>query len=174
MIEHGLLDEDEHLELVDGEILTMTPQNSLHAGTITVVADVLRVAFGQRRSVRIRSPLALDEMSEPEPDLAVVEGSGRDYLAAHPESALLVVEVADTTLRYARGRKASLYARAGIAEYWIVTLADRVLEVHRDPTPDAAAALGHAYGTIERLAPGSFVSPLGAPEARIPVSELLP
>jgi Uma2 family endonuclease len=174
MIELGVIGEDDHLELVDGEILTMTPQNSLHSGTIMVLHARLQAAFGPQCSVRVQSPLALDEMSEPEPDLAVVGGSGRDYLAAHPDSALLVVEVADTTLPYDRGRKASLYARAGIAEYWIVNVADRVLEVHRDPAPDAAAPLGFAYTTVERLTPESFVSPLAAPEARISVSELLP
>jgi Uma2 family endonuclease len=174
MIELGLFGEDDHLELVDGEILTMSPQKSLHAGTITVAAEALRLAFGAGCHVRVQLPLALDEMSEPEPDLAVVEGTGRDYLAAHPETALLVVEVADTTLPYDRGRKASLYARAGLAEYWIVNVADRVLEVHRDPAPDAGAPLGFAYTILERLAPESTVSPLAVPEARIAVSELLP
>jgi Uma2 family endonuclease len=174
MIDHGLLGEDEHLELVDGEILTMTPQNSLHAGTIMVLQEQLQAAFGPQQSVRVQSPLALDAMSEPEPDLAVVKGTGREYLAAHPDSALLVVEVADTTLPYDRGRKASLYARAGIAEYWIVNVADRILEVHRDPAPDAGAPLGYAYATVERLTPGKYVSPLAVPEQRIAVAELVP
>jgi len=174
MVEVGLLGEDDRVELVDGEILEMSPQNSPHAGTIMLVQETLQAAFAPQHSVRVQLPLALDAMSEPEPDLVVVPGSGRDYLAAHPESALLIVEVASARLPYARGRKASLYARSSIRDYWIVNLRDRLLEVHRDPVPDASARLGFAYATVERLGPEAVVSPLAAPEARIPVAQLLP
>jgi Uma2 family endonuclease len=174
MIEHGVFHEDEHLELVDGEILTMSPQSSLHAGVITLAAEALRIAFGEGRHVRVQMPLSLDDLSVPEPDLAVVEGTGRAYLAAHPETAVLVVESADSTLPYDRGRKAGLYARSGIRDYWIVNVADRVLEVYRDPQPATAVPLGFAYASTERLGREAFVSPLAAPEARIAVADLLP
>lgn len=97
--------------------------------------DALRKAFGEGTHVRIQLPLALDPSSEPEPDVTVVRGSPRDYRDAHPSAALLVVEVADTTLSHDRDQKGSLYARAGVADYWIVNLVDQVLEVYRDPGP---------------------------------------
>ncbi|MBI2370409.1 MAG: Uma2 family endonuclease, partial [Deltaproteobacteria bacterium] len=104
----------------------------------------------------------------------VVPGSPRDYLDAHPTTALLVVEVADTTLVYDRDLKGSLYARAGIAEYWIVNLTDRALEVYRDPAPSPRARYGSSYQTFQRLSPPDSVSPLAAPWARIAVADLLP
>jgi Uma2 family endonuclease len=134
MAETGVLRPDERVELLDGEILlVMTPQNSPHAAVIGKTEDVLRQTFGRGIWVRTQMPLILDPDSEPEPDLAVVPGSPSDYVQEHPRTALLVVEVADTTLEKDRGRKAATYARAGIPEYWIVNLVDHCLEVYRDP-----------------------------------------
>ncbi|MBI4572140.1 MAG: Uma2 family endonuclease [candidate division NC10 bacterium] len=104
-------------------------------GPCVLTQDALRKAFGEGTHVRIQLPLALDPSSEPEPDVTVVRGSPRDYRDAHPSAALLVVEVADTTLSHDRDQKGSLYARAGVADYWIVNLVDQVLEVYRDPGP---------------------------------------
>ena len=154
MIEHGLFGPDERLELIDGEILTVTPQGTPHAGTIGLVQDVLCVVFGHTH-VRVQLPFALDPASEPEPDLAVVAGTPRDYLAAHPDSALLIVEVAETTLGFARRSKGSLYARAGIAEYWIVNVGDGALEVYRNPAEDRAAPYGQPMATPKSCAPAT-------------------
>jgi Uma2 family endonuclease len=173
MIEHGLLGEDDRVELIDGEILTMAPQGTRHAGTIRLVQNVLGSVFGHEH-VGVQLPFALDPASEPEPDLAVVPGSPRDYLDAHPETALLVVEVADTTLAFARRSKGSLYARAGIAEYWIVNVSDGVLEVYRQPVEDPSARYGFAYRDTRVVHAGDRVVPLAAPDAEIPVAELLP
>ena len=174
MIEHDLFRPEERVELVDGEILTMAAQNSPHITAVGLVDDALRAAFGPGAHVRAQGPLAVDSMSEPEPDVAVVHGSRRDYRSAHPESALLIVEVADTTLSFDRRWKASLYARAGIPEYWIVNLGARQLEVHRDPEPAPPARYGWSYGTVRQLGAEDEVSPLAAPEARIRVADLLP
>ena len=173
MIQHGVFRPDEKLELIDGEILVMTPQGTPHAGTIGLVHDVLCDVFGHRH-VRVQLPFALDDASEPEPDLAVVAGTPRDYLRAHPESALLLVEVAETTLAFARRRKGSLYARAGIAEYWVVNVAAGALEVYRSPGQDDEARYGHAYRETIVLRPGDVVAPLAAPDMRIAVADLLP
>ncbi len=174
MVEVGLLGEDDRVELIDGEILTMSPQDSLHAATIMLVQDTLRRAFGTDRSVRVQLPLALDPLSEPEPDFAVVEGTWRDYVDEHPATALLVVEVALTTLAYARRRKASLYARAGIPEYWVIDLRDRCLVVHRSPVPREDARYGHDYAHVEHLSAGGTVTPLLEPAATIAVADMLP
>jgi len=117
-------------------------------------------------------PLIVDPDSEPEPDLAVVTGSPRDYVSAHPRTALLVVEVADTTLALDRQRKLPTYARAGIPEYWILNLVERFLEVHRHPVslPDQPAR----YETIQRLTAADRIAPLARPEASISVGDWLP
>ncbi len=124
--------------------------------------------------IREEKPVALDDDSEPEPDLAVVPGTHRDYSSAHPARPVLVVEVAESSLAWDRGDKGSLYARARIADYWIVNLIDRVLEVYRNPAPDPLAPHGWRYGSAETFAPPSSVSPESLPDAHIPVAGLLP
>ncbi len=141
---------------------------------IGLTDEALRAAFGSGWHVRSQGPIALDDESEPEPDIAVVSGSRRDYAAAHPTQPVLLVEVADSSLSFDRRRKGSLYARARVPEYWIVNLIDRVLEVHRNPQPAAGAVFGWRYAQIRRLSPDETVTPLGAPEARILVADLLP
>ena len=119
-------------------------------------------------------PVALDDESEPEPDVAVVSGTHEDYLEAHPRRPLLVVEVADSSLRFDRRRKQSLYARGGVEEYWIVNLIDGVLEVYRDPAPDPAGVYGWQYRSVDRLSAPGAVSLLALPAVRIDVGALLP
>jgi Uma2 family endonuclease len=103
MVDVGGFHEDDRLELLDGEIWEMTPQGSHHAAIVDAVQQILRKAFGEGFTARGHSPLALDEISSPEPDIAVVEGSSFDFLDKHPASALLVVEVSDSSLRHDRG-----------------------------------------------------------------------
>jgi len=163
MVEAGVLAPGERAELIDGEVLAMPPQGSLHATAVRLAEEALRAAFGAGYDIRVQMPLALDPSSEPEPDVAVVRGSPRDYRDAHPTSALLVVEVADTTLGYDRDQKGSLYARAGVAEYWIVNLLDRRVEVCRDPTPESQARYGWTYRNVRSYATGDQIAPLALP-----------
>jgi Uma2 family endonuclease len=163
----------ERLELLDGVLVVREPQGSLHAATVMKIARVLAEAFGAGWHPRLHSPLALGEHSEPEPDVAVVPGRAEDYLAAHPATAALVVEVADSSLRLDRRFKAAIYAQAGLPEYWIVNLVDRALEVHREPRPVADPADGWTY-SVEVLRPPASVTPLAAPGVRLPVADLLP
>jgi Uma2 family endonuclease len=174
LIELGILHEDEHVELIGGEMVVHEPQGSSHYTAARLVARALEMAFGPGWDVRQQGPIALDDESEPEPDVAVVPGRIRDYRDAHPARPALAVEVSDSTLRFDRVRKSSLYARAGLADYWIVNVVNRVLEVYRDPTPDAAAPFGWRYGSAETLGPEATVSPLAAPAARVRVADLLP
>ena len=174
MVKAGVFPPGERAELIDGEVLKMTPQGSAHATAVRLTEDLLRTVFGPGHDVRVQMPLALDPSSEPEPDVAVVLGSPRDYRDAHPTSALLVVEVADTTLPYDREQKGSLYARAGVAEYWIVNLLDRGVEVHRDPTSMPQARYGWAYRSVLQFGPERHISPLAAPQVRVAVADLLP
>src|SRR6266852_7012700 len=133
LIDHGFLDEDDPIELLDGLLLVKEPQHSPHRTAVLLVAKAMEWAFGAGWFVQTQSPIILGDRSEPEPDVCVVRGSPRDYVEAHPTRPALIVEVAQAGLRIARGRKATVYARARIRDYWIVNLVDRVLEVHREP-----------------------------------------
>ena len=119
-VDAGAFEPDAKLELIDGGLRAMTPEGSRHAAVMELVAEHLRRAFGSGFHVRVQHPLAADNYSEPEPDVAVVKGSIRDYMDAHPTSAVLVVEVSHESLRYDRTVKQLLYARCGIPEYWIL------------------------------------------------------
>jgi Uma2 family endonuclease len=162
------------VELIEGELMVASPQNALHSGIVYRVADVLSQAFGPGYCARCQLPIDLGQPSEPEPDVAVVVGGWRQFLAAHPTSAELIVEVADTSLDYDRHRKGSLYACSGIRDYWIVNLVDNQVEVYRDPVPDPAAPHGWRYSSRIELHAGDSVSPLALPQTAITAADLLP
>ena len=166
-VEAGAFEPDARLELIDGDLSAMAPEGVSHAIGIDLVADCLRRVFGRGFYVRIRHPLAADDYSEPEPDVAVVRGAIRDYDKGHPTSAVLVVEVSNESLRYDRTVKQHLYARCGIPEYWILVLPEARLEVYRDPASDG-------YQRVTNHAAGDKVAPLDHPDARIAVDDLLP
>lgn len=174
LIDHGLLDEDDPVELLDGLLLVKEPQHSPHRTAVLLVAKALELGFGQGWFVQTQSPIILDDRSEPEPDVCVVRGSPRDYAAAHPTRPALIVEVAQSGLVLARGRKAAAYARAGITDYWILNLGDHVLEVHREPARPGPARRNWGYVAIDSLGAGASVTPLAAPAAAIRVADLLP
>jgi len=173
LIDLGAFGPEERLELVGGQLVVREPQGSPHSTGIRLVAGALRAAFGPGWNVDAQLPVALDEESEPEPDVTVVAGGPRDYLASHPSRPALVVEIALTSLALDRGEKASLYARAGITDYWIVNLVDNLLEVYRDPQADPDAPHGWRYDSARVLRFGDVVTPVALPNRSIPVSDLL-
>jgi Uma2 family endonuclease len=118
--------------------------------------------------------VALDAESEPEPDLSVVAGDPRASSLSHPADPVLIVEVADTSLAFDREHKSGLYARAGVADYWIVNLVDRELEIYRDPVVAPLAPFGWQYGQRRVLGAAAAIFALAAPSARISVADLLP
>src|SRR5262245_59571509 len=168
----GMFD-GERLELLEGRLVVREPQGSSHAASVDQVGQVLARTFADGWYVRHHAPLALSENSEPEPDVAIVPGRPRDYVVAHPSTAALVVEVADSSLRLDRRFKSHLYARARVGEYWIVNLVDGVLEVYRDPQP-AEGADDWSYRSIATLRPPASVTPVAAPGTQIPIADLLP
>ena len=172
LIDRGIFQPGERLELIGGQILVREHQGGAHALGIELVAEALREAFGTTARVRVQLPIALDEESEPEPDVSVVSGPLEDADPALPSRALLIVEVSDSSLALDQTQKARLYARAGIADYWILNLVERVLEVHREPTAGLTAPYGWRYRLIHRLAADDVVSPLAAPRSQIPVARL--
>jgi Uma2 family endonuclease len=166
--------EGEPLELIGGQLIVAEPQGSPHATAVGMAQDALGAAIPAGWIVRIQAPLALDDESAPEPDVAVVRGSRADYRHAHPARPALIIEVAESSLAFDRVQKGSLYARAGIADYWIVNLEDRVVEVYHDPGADLTAPFGWRYTSVDRLRPGDSVRPLGVPAAPLAVAALLP
>ncbi len=174
LIDESFLDEDEPIELLDGLLLMKEPQTSPHRTAVLLVEKAVERAFGEGWFVQTQSPITLGDRSEPEPDVCVVRGSPRDYVDAHPTRPALVVEVAQSGLRLARGRKAAAYARARIADYWIVNLVDRVLEVHREPARPGPARRHWGYAAIEMLDADAMITPLAAPSAAIRVADFLP
>jgi Uma2 family endonuclease len=162
------------VELLDGQLIVAEPKGTPHATVVALAADTLRRAFGEGWLVRQQDPIALDDASEPEPDLAVVPGGPLDYVDDHPARPALVVEVAETSLYYDRAHKGSAYARAGLPDYWIVNLVDWRIEVYRRPARDRSAELAWRYLDVELFAPGDRVVPLARPDVAVTVSELLP
>lgn len=174
LVDLGVLQEDEPIELIAGNLVVKEPKGTPHTTAVGLTEDALRAAFGPGWVVRVQDPVALDDESEPEPDVVVVPGSRRDYLDAHPSRIALLVEVAESSLAFDRHHKGSLYARAGVPDYWIINLVDGTLEVHRAPVPDPSLPFGWRYDGIDVLTHSATVSPLARPEARISVAALLP
>ena len=173
LVDLGAFRPGERLELVGGALVVREPQGGPHATAVGLAEDALREAFGPGWTVRAQSPIALDEESEPEPDIAVVPGTRRDYRRDHPSQPVLIVEVADSSLPLDQREKASLYARARIADYWIVNLVDNILEVYRDPVADPDTPYGWRYGSTAILHAGDVVTPLALSHPGVPVSDLL-
>ncbi len=174
LIDLGVFQPGEDIELIGGELMVVEPQGAPHYTAIRKTAKALEAAFGPGWEVRTEGPIGLDDESEPEPDVAVVPGAPDDYARVHPSRPVLTVEVAESSLALDRQRKGSLYARAGLPDYWVLNLVDRVLEVYREPVSDSAAPFGWGYGRSEVLDASARVTPLAAPGSSIPVSQLLP
>lgn len=165
----------DRVELIGGEILVKPPMTNLHAKGIDQLADALKAVFGPSYWVRAQMTLDLTPLSVPDPDIAVVTGNRAAYPGRqNPTTAVLVAEVSDASLAEDRNRKGSLYAAAGIQEYWILNIPDQQLEVRRDPRPDSTEEFGHGYGSLTTLRAGDSVSPLAMPAATIRIDDLLP
>lgn len=168
----GLL-EGRRAILVEGEILAMPAMGDLHRGVVTLVSDVLREVFGKNFFVSVQSPFDIGRATDPEPDVAVIKGSTRDFFERGLTEAALIVEVSDTTYAYDKREKASLYASAGVQDYWIVRLKTRQVEVYRRPQADPAQPFGFGYSEVTVHNGGAAVQPLAAPSP-VAVSALLP
>ena len=169
-IELGIFD-GQRVELIDGDILEAPPMNDPHAQAIRLIPYILIQAFPPTsETVQVQCPMRLGEM-RPLPDFAVIAGTPRQ-ITSHPTSALLVIEVSDTTLDFDRVDKGRLYAANGIADYWIVNLNERCVEVYRQPISDAS---GEAhYASRRSFDEAETISPLAKPSAVIRVADLLP
>jgi Uma2 family endonuclease len=136
--EAGILGEDDRVELLEGQLVDMSPIGPRHALAVDALNELLVFAVAGRAHVRVQNPVTLDNGSEPQPDLTVVRRPWSGYPRAHPGPAdvLLLIEVADSSLELDLGAKRAIYARAGIAEFWVVDLTTDTVLVHRDPDGD--------------------------------------
>jgi Uma2 family endonuclease len=174
LIEVGMFQPGERLELIDGLLLVREPQGSDHAAGIRRVLGALRRVLGPEWQLDCQLPIALDDDSEPEPDVAVVPHDPDLYRAAHPTHPVLVVEVADSSYRVDHTYKTSLYARARVPECWIIDLRHETVEIHRDPEASPDTPYGWRYRTVQVLRAPATVAPLIVPARAIPVADLLP
>ena len=172
--ELGILPEDEPVELLGGHMIVAEPKGRPHAVAVALTAEALRRAFGAGWHVIQQDPIALDDDSEPEPDVSVIPGRPRDYPVDHPARPVLVVEVAETSLAFDRRHKGRAYARAGLPDYWIVNLIDRHLDVYRRPVIDPAAEFGWRYLDVEFFTAGATIVPLARPDIAVAISDMLP
>ena len=169
MGEAGVFAPEARVELIEGEIVEMSPLGSRHTGAVRMAEELLRTIFGEGFDIRVQMPIDLGPKNQPEPDVAVVRGHYRDYIEAHPTAAetVLVVEVSDTTLAFDQTTKLAVYAEAGIAEYWIANLPEACVEIYREPK-------GTTYRAKQTVEAGDEIAPSERPQASAPVAELLP
>lgn len=168
MGEVGILHEDDRVELIEGELVAMTPIGSNHSGTINTLNRALVMAVGDRGVVAVQNPVQLDDLSEPQPDFSILKPRADDYRRAtpRPDEVLLIIEVADSSLAYDRAVKQALYARHGIPEFWIVNLQANNVEVCRTP-------VGEAYGDLSVVERDGTLEPMLLPGAAISAAALL-
>ena len=166
MAEAGILGADERVELIEGEVVQMAPIGPRHAGCVINATRLFITRLGDRAVVSPQNPVVIPPRSEPQPDLVVLRPRAVSYSRELPasEDVLLAVEVADTTVRFDRLVKARLYARAGIAEFWLCLPVDGAVEVYRGPGADG-------YASVTRHGAGQLVSPLAFPEVGFAVTD---
>ena len=164
----GILTEDDRVELIEGEVVQLPPIGSGHGGRVNRLTKLFVRALGDRAVVAVQNPVRLSEISEPQPDLAILHYRGDFYGDSHPGpgDVHLIIEVTDTSGGYDRSVKAALYARTGIPEVWIVDVPGEVVSVFREPSPEG-------YRSVTDHRQGDTVAPLAFPDARLRVDEIL-
>jgi len=168
MAEAGILTEDDRVELIEGEVVELPPIGNRHAGRVNRLTELLVRTLGERGVVAVQNPVRLNEVSEPQPDLAVLERREDFYADSHPGpgDVHLIIEISDPSSLYDRGVKAALYARTGIPELWIVDVGGEVFNVLREPSPDG-------YRSVIDYRRGDLLSPLAFPDMRLAVDQIL-
>jgi Uma2 family endonuclease len=168
MAEAGVFHEDDRVELIDGEVVLMSPIGNKHAACVRRLNNILVVRVDGRAIVDVQDPVELDPHSEPEPDITLLRPRADFYAAAapRPEDTLLVVEVGDSSVRFDRDVKAPLYARTGVSELWLVDVNAEQVSVCRRPTASG-------YGDVTVRGRGDMLSPAALPGVSISVDEVL-
>ncbi len=168
MAEAGILSEEDRVELIEGKIFRMAPIGSRHAGCVTCLIRLFAGLIGERMLLYVQNPVNVGDFSEAEPDVTLLRFRDDHYASSHPtqDDVLLLVEVADTSIRFDRNVKLPAYARNGIPEFWLVDLTKNTVEVHRQPS-----ATG--FRDIRKLRRGDLLSPLAFPDLKLNISDIL-
>jgi len=168
LIEVGILEEDDRVELIDGEIVEMTPIGHRHAACVKRLNWLLGRALGADATIGVQDPIQLGDRSEPQPDVSVLRPSPNFYASAHPtaEDIFLLVEVSESSARIDRQIKVPLYARHAVAEVWIVDVDDNTVTTYRDPTPTG-------YTTVWVARRGEKLAIQAFPERELAIADLL-
>lgn len=169
MADAGIFTEDDRVELIDGEVVAMSPIGSRHAACVDKINALLRnLLSGETAIVRVQSPVHLSNHSEPQPDLAILHARDDFYASAHPgpESILLLIEVADASVIYDRNTKLPLYAQSNIPEVWLVDLVKNVVDLYSAPS-------GNGYSQMRRRERGTTTESVVLPQLAVPVDEIL-
>jgi Uma2 family endonuclease len=169
MMESGIIREGEKVELISGQIFTMSAKGIRHTVATSRLLKSLLMLVGERAIVRCQDPITLPNNSEPEPDIVIARLRSDDYLNSHPSPAdvILAIEVADSTIKFDRDTKAQLYAAAGISEYWIVNLIDDRLEIYRQPE-------GNIYTGVQIITPPRSINLPEFPEILLNIDDFFP
>jgi Uma2 family endonuclease len=164
----GILDEDDRVELADGQIVEMSPIGPEHAGCVAALTGLLSRRVGDQIIVWVQNPVDLDERSELQPDVALLAPRADTYRTAHPHRGdiLLVIEVADTSLKHDRDVKVPLYAAADVPEVWLVNLPEDVVTLYHDPR-------GAGYATVGVARRGDTLTPIRLPSVTLRVDDIL-
>ena len=167
MAESGILPENERVELIRGEMIDMSPIGRRHAGCVNILVNLLIQLLGKRIILAPQNPVELNETSEPQPDIALLKPRPDFYRNSHPqpEDIFLLIEVADTTVKYDREMKIPLYAEANIPEVWLVDVNQEIIEVYRN-------SLEGIYQDVQKLTKNQILSTLAFPDVSIHLSEL--
>ena len=169
LVDDGVLGPDDRVELVEGVLVTMPPQNVPHSAGVTRVTNILQRAVASRAIMRVQLPFIAGSRSVPEPDVALIPGPLERWDREQPREAFLLVEVADSSLQFHRLTKRGVYAAAGVPEYWIVNVVDDCVEVRRNPVPAE-----RRYASVAIARRGQRLEVLALPGVRIRVGDLLP
>ena len=168
MADVGILEPDDRVELLDGQVVQMSPIGIEHAHVVDTLTDML-FAVRQKAIIRVQNPVRLDRENEPEPDLSLLKRRHAGYAHGHPgpSDVLLIIEVSDSSIIFDRETKLPLYARFNIPEVWLVDLQAERVEIHRSPS-------GGTYGDIRRISPPESASPEAFPDIHIDTARLFP
>jgi hypothetical protein len=165
--EAGILGEDDRVELLEGQLVDMSPIGPRHALAVDSLTELLVLAAAGLATVRVQNPIVLDDASEPQPDFTLLRKPWHGYPNAHPRPAdvHLLIEVSDSSLEFDLGAKLELYARAGIREFWVVDLTENRVLVHRDPTDGR-------YGSITTVDMSGVLQVEALPSVTVPVARI--
>lgn len=169
MAKAGVLTRNDRVELLDGDIILMTPIGDWHAANVDEIVYLLIPPLRGKANVRIQNPISLSNVSEPQPDIVILHWRDDFYRAGKPtpDDVLLIIEVSDSSLEYDRTDKLSAYARAGIPEFWIVSRDDRRIEAYTEPSEGT-------YSKVRHIGPGDTIAPQAFPDVTLEVGQFFP